>query len=111
MPVSVEVTSTESSTKFSHDTYTNPVIIFSQNMILAPGYRTEKNENITIMEENGNLIIRGIISEGKKIKSTLDITLPNGDVQVYTFDTSSIDTDGYLKRGKVFEKSIPLSDK
>jgi len=109
--VSITVTSAESSTSFSHDTYTNPVTIFSQDMMIVPGYKTEKNENITMAVENNNLLIRGIIAVGKNVKSTIDVTLPNGNVKAYTFDANSIDTDGYVKRGKVFEKSIPLIDK
>lgn len=111
IPVSVEISSAESSTSFSHDTYTLPATIFQKDIMLVPGYKTEKNENITINETAGNLMIHGIIAEGKNVKSTIDITLPNGDVKTYSFDANSIDTDGYVKRGKVFEKSIPLTDK
>ncbi len=111
IPVSVEISSAESSTSFSHDTYTIPTTIFQKDMTLVPGYKTEKNENITINETAGNLMIHGIIAEGKNVKSTIDITLPNGDVKMYSFDANSIDTDGYVKRGKVFEKSIPLTNK
>ena len=107
-PVSVVVESEESSTPFSHDTYTSPVTIFNKTMTLAAGYREERNENIIATEENGNLLIHGIVSRGKSVKSEIMLTLPNGDVEQYTFDVSSIDTDGFLKREKVFEKIIPL---
>lgn len=108
MPVVVEVTSQKSSTVFSHDTYTNPVIIFNKTMTLTPGYKEEKNENITISEENGKLMIHGIIQKGKNVKSDILITLPSGNVEKYSFDSNSIDTDKNLKREKVFEKTIPL---
>lgn len=107
-PVLVEVDSQESSTSFSHDTYTTPIAIFKKTMTLTPGHKEEKNENISVMEESGNLIIRGIVQEGKNVKSDIILTLPNGDVEKYTFDASSIDTDKYMKRAKVFEKTIPL---
>ncbi|MDD5198011.1 MAG: CAP domain-containing protein [Candidatus Gracilibacteria bacterium] len=107
-PVSVEVSSQESSTSFSHDTYTLPVTIFNRTMTLASGYKEEKNENITVMEENGNLIIRGIVREGKNVKSDILLILPDGSVEKYTFDAASIDTDKYMKRGKVFEKTLSL---
>lgn len=107
-PVSVKIESQESSTSFSHDTYTHPVTIFDKSMTLASGYKEEKNENIVIAEENGSLVIRGIVSKGKNVKSDILLTLPNGNVERYIFDVSSIDTDGYMKREKVFEKIIPL---
>jgi len=110
-PVSVEVSSQESSTTFSHDTSTTPVVVFSKTMTLVSGYKEEKNENIIAREENGNLLIHGIISEGKNVKSDIIITLPDGNVEKYTFDASSKDIDGFMKRGMVFEKSIPLKQK
>jgi len=106
--VSVEVTSEESSTPFSHDTFTNPVVIFNKIMTLTPGYKEEKNENITVTEENGKLVIHGLIPAWKQIKNEIMLTLPNGNVEQYVFDTVNIDTDGFLKRDKVFEKIIPL---
>jgi len=106
--ISVEVTSEESSTPFSHDTFTNPVVIFSKIMTLTPGYKEEKNENITVTEENGKLVIHGLIPAGKQVKNEIMITLPNGNVEQYVFDAANIDTDGFLKRDKVFEKIIPL---
>lgn len=108
-PLSVTIISEKSSTSFSHDTYTVPVTIFSKQMILSPGYQEEKNENITTREENGELIITGLVSKGKNIKNEIMLTLPNGDVEKYTFGAESIDTDRYLKRGRVFTKTIPLS--
>lgn len=107
-PVSVKIESQESSTSFSHDTYTHPVTIFDKSMILVSGHKEEKNENIVIAEENGSLVIRGIVSKGKNVKSDILLTLPNGNVEKYIFDISNIDTDGYMKREKVFEKIIPL---
>lgn len=110
-PVSVKIESQESSTSFSHDTYTHPVTIFDRSMTLVSGYKEEKNENIVITEESGSLVIRGIVSKGKNVKSDILLTLPNGNVEKYIFDVSNIDTDGYMKRGKVFEKIIPLKQK
>lgn len=107
-PVLVKIDSQESSTSFSHDTFTNPVTIFEKTMTLTPGYKEEKNENIIAREEGGNLIIRGIIPKGKNVKGSVFLTLPNGNVEKSAFDAPSIDTDGYMKREKVFEKSIPL---
>lgn len=104
----MKIDSQESSTSFSHDTFTNPVTIFEKTMTLIAGYKEEKNENIVIREEDGNLTIRGIIPKGKNVKSSVLLTLPSGNVEKYTFSPSSIDTDGYMKRGKVFEKSISL---
>jgi hypothetical protein len=108
IPVSVHITSEESSTSFSHDSFTVPVVIFDKTLMLTPGYKEEKNENITTNEENGNLVINGIVQRGKNVKSEIMLTLPNGDVEKYSFGTESIDTDGYLKREKVFTKTIPL---
>ena len=110
-PVSIKIESQESSTSFSHDTYTHPVTIFDKSMTLVSGHKEEKNENIVIAEENSNLVVRGIVSKGKNVKSDILLTLPNGNVERYTFDVSSIDTDGYMKREKVFEKIIPLKKK
>lgn len=111
LPISVEILSAASSTNFSHDTYTIPVTIFKKDMMLVPGYKTEKNENITISEVNGNMMIRGIISPGKYVKSSIDITLPNGNVEVYPIDANNIDSDGYMTRGNIFEQTIPLVTK
>lgn len=47
-PVSVEVFVEQSSTAFSHDTYTKPVSIFSKTMPLVAGYKEEKKENIFV---------------------------------------------------------------
>lgn len=107
-PLFVEVSSQESSTSFSHDTYSSPVTIFSKIMTLSPGYREEKNENITVRESGRNLLIHGIVPKGANVKSEIILTLPTGDVEKYTFDAASIDGDGYMKREKIFEKTIPL---
>jgi hypothetical protein len=107
-PILVEVVSQKTSTAFSHDTYTNPVSIFKKTMVLTAGYKEEKNENITTKEVDGNLIITGLAPKGKNIKSDIMLTLPNGLVEKYSFDASHIDTDGNMKRGKTFQKSIPL---
>ncbi len=107
-PVSIEITSQKSSTTFSHDTYTEPLIIFKKTMLLSPGFREEKNENISIEDVKGNLVVRWIIKKWKQVKSDIIITLPDGNVEKYTFDKQAIDTDGYMKRGIVFEQTIPL---
>lgn len=107
-PISVEVTTAQSSTVFSHDTYTIPVTIFSKTMTLTPGYKEDKSENITVIEENGSILIRGVVPKGKNVKSDIMITLPNGNVEKYSFDRESIDTDGYMKRDTIFEKTIPI---
>jgi len=60
------------------------------------------------IEENENLLIRGIIREEKSVKSDIFLTLPGGTVEKYSFDDASKDPDGFLKRGKIFEKTIPL---
>lgn len=60
-PVSVKVTVQKTSTAFTHDTYTLPVIVFEKIMTLAPGYKTEKKENIEVSREGGNILIRGIV--------------------------------------------------
>lgn len=108
-PIQTIVTSQKSSTAFSHDTYTAPVTIFQKTMTLTPGYREEKNESITSDIQANNLIIHGMVAKGKNVKSDIILTLPDGNVAKYAFDKGSIDTDGYLKRGKVFEKTIPLT--
>ncbi len=54
-------------------------------------------------------MIHGVIAKGKNVKNEIFVTLPNGDVKKYIFDTENIDTDKYVKRGQVFEQSIPLS--
>lgn len=77
-------------------------------MALVPGYKTEKNENITAAEESGNLVIHGMVQKGKNVKSEIVLTLPNGDVTKYRFDSGYIDADGFLKREKAFETTIPL---
>lgn len=77
-------------------------------MTLTPGYKEERNENITVMAENGSILIRGIVAKDKKVKSDIMVTLPDGNVEKYTFNAASIDTDGFMKRERVFEKSIPL---
>lgn len=109
--VSIQVDAQKSSTAFSHDTYTTPVTVFKKTMMLVPGHREERNENITATVENGSILIRGIVKKGKQVKSDIMITLPDGNVEKHTFDTQSIDTDGYMKREKVFEKTIPLKRK
>ena len=109
IPTSVSVSVQKSSTAFSHDTYSMEKVIFESTMSVTPGYKIEANENITSKLEDKNLIIRGIIGNGKNVKNDIVLTLPNGNVAKYTFDGASIDTDGNLKRGKVFEKSIPLT--
>lgn len=108
-PVSIEITSQKSSTSFSHDTYTAPVTIFKKTMTLSPGYTQVKNEGITTNMDGSNLMIHGIITKGKKVKSEVILTLPNGDVKTYPFDAENIDMDTYLKRERVFEQSIPLA--
>lgn len=110
-PLEVKVESQQSSTPFSHDTYTDPVTVFEKTMTLAQGYKEERNENITVTEENGSAIVRGIIAKGKNVKSDIVLTLPDGNVERYPLDTGSIDIDGNLKRGMVFEKTIPLKQK
>lgn len=107
-PVSIEIVSQKSSTSFSHDTYTSPVVVFKKTMTLASGFREERNENITAVEENGNVLVRGIVMKGKNVKSDIILTLPDGNVEKYAFDRADLDTDGYMKRGRVFEKTIPL---
>lgn len=106
--VSVQVDSQESSTVFSHDTLTTPVTVFKKTMTLVPGYKAEQHEDITVTEKAGNLLIRGTVRKGARVKTDILVTLPNGDVEKYAFDAQDIDGDGYVKRGKVLEKSIPL---
>lgn len=107
-PVLVQVDSQESSTPFSHDTFTAPATVFKKTMILAPGYKTEQHEDITVIPEKNRLLVRGTISEGMKVRSEIIVTLPSGDVEKYPFNAADVDTDGYMKRGKSFEKNIPL---
>ena len=77
-------------------------------MTLTPGYKAEKGEDITVKEENGSLLIHGVVSKGKKVKSDIILTLPDGNVEKYAFDAGNIDTDGYMKRGEIFEKTLSL---
>lgn len=42
------------------------------------------------------------------MKNDIVVTLPDGNIERYTFGSPSTDTDGYMKRGVVFEKTIPL---
>lgn len=60
-PVSVKVTVQKNSTPFTHDTYTSPVTVFEKTMTLAPGYKTEKKENIQVNRVGNNILIHGII--------------------------------------------------
>lgn len=75
--VDVEVMVQKSSTTFSHDTYTKTQSIFKKTMSLAPGYQTEKNEDIRIREEGGKLFIQGTISPGNNVKREVIFTLPS----------------------------------
>gem|GEM_PF-4205087 len=59
--VSVKVTVQKTSTPFTHDTYTSPVTVFEKTMILAPGYKTDKKENIQISQQDGSVFIHGIV--------------------------------------------------
>jgi len=79
-------------------------------MQLAPGYKTEKNENITTSVEQDNLVIHGFIPKGVNTDPEVVLTLPSGNVAKYPLDKSAIDSDGFLKRGVVFEKTIPLKE-
>lgn len=107
-PVLVTLDSQQTSTTFSHDTYTTPVNVFTKTMTLTPGYKEEQNEDIGVQEVDGNLVIKGIVSKGKNVKSEIVLTLPDGNVEKYAFDTVSLDTDGYMKRAKTFTKTIAL---
>lgn len=59
--VSVKVTVQKNSTSFTHDTYTSPVTVFEKTMTLAPGYKTEKKENIQVSRVGNNILIHGIV--------------------------------------------------
>lgn len=106
--VEVTITSSDTSTPFSHDTYTTPSTIFSKSMMLIEGFQTEKKENITLSLDGKNLSIHGTIPKWVNIQNEVVLTLPDGDVTKYIFDPAYVDRDGFLKRGIVFEKVITL---
>lgn len=106
-PVSVRVQSERSSTVFSHDTFTAPVTVFEKSMILVPGYKAEQHENISVTEKSGNITVRGTVSTVAKVRSDILVTLPDGNVEKYSFDSQDIGPDGYLKADHPFQKTIP----
>lgn len=108
--VNATVTVQQSSTNFSHDTYTEPAVVFSKSVFLGTGHKKERKENIDLSLEGSNLVIRGTITKGSNVDPEVLLILPSGNVAKFAFDADMIDRDGYLKRGVLFGKTIPLHD-
>ena len=60
-PVSVKVTVQKTSTSFTHDTYTSPMTVFEKTMMLAPGYKTEVKEEISVSKRDNILTVSGYV--------------------------------------------------